>query len=110
MIAALMGSTVTVVRQGVTGKDPLGKAIVGEISRVTVPARLEQRGSEEGDAYVVNSWAAYLPASTEVKERDVLIEGDRRFQVEGTPALNRIPGFPAADHLAVNLKYVGEVE
>lgn len=110
MIGNLLGQRVTLVQIGVTGRDPLGKPKTGETSRTSdIPARLEQRGSQEGDAYVVNSWVAYLPAGTEVSERDVLIEGSRRFEVEGTPALNSVPGFPAADHLAVSLKYVGEV-
>lgn len=106
-----MGSFVTVIRQGVTGRDPLGSETVGETSRTEgVRARLEQRGSKEGDAYVVNAWQAYLPVGSDVRERDVILWDGRRFEVEGTPAVQRVPGFPSADHLDVALKYVGAAE
>lgn len=110
MIGALMDLRVAIVRVGVTGTDPLGKPITSEISRETdVPARLEQRGTEEGDAYVVNSWQGFLPPGTDVHERDQILHGGRTFEVEGTPSNQRVPGFPSADHVAVALKYVGVI-
>lgn len=109
MIGYLMSETVTVIRRGVQGRDPLGRPTSTESARVNVPGRLEQRGSTEGDAFVVNSFRAYLPVGTEVHERDAVEHLGRLFEVEGTPTVQRIPGFPGADHLDVPLKYVGEV-
>lgn len=104
-----MGNTATVIHYGVTGRDRLNKPITGELSRVPTRCRLEQSGTTEADTYVVNVWRGYFPAATQISAGDKVEENGRLFTVEGTPALNRVPGVPGADHLAVVLKYVGAI-
>ena len=99
--------TLTVVSQGVTGTDRLGRDTYGETARTDVPGcRLEQEGSEEGSELVAGSWVAYLPPDAAVTARDRVEDGSRAFSVDGNPAPMAIPGFPFLDHLMVHLKEV----
>lgn len=104
-----MSQTADVVRTGITGRDALNKPVYGEVSRTTYPARLEQRGTAEGEAFVVDAWTAYLPADADVRPGDSVETAGREFAVQGTPSRNTIPGFPGVDHLQVELRFIGEV-
>ena len=110
MIQALMDTPVEIVHYGPTGEDDLGRTVRGEVARFDTIARLEQRGTVEGEAFVANQWRASLPLGTDIDADDILLEGGREFKVDGTPNIMSIPGFPALDRVEVALTYVGRVD
>lgn len=110
MIQALMDTEVEIVRYGPTGEDDLGRPVRGEVSRTESIARIEQRGSIEGEAFVADRWRASLPWGIDIDADDELHEGGRTFRVDGTPNIMSIPGFPALDRVEVELLYVGRVD
>lgn len=110
MILALMGQVAERVRSGEVGRDALNSPIVGELSRESYPCRLEQGTTDEpNEAFVVDAWRGMFPIDADIGPDDTVEESRRLFTVEGSPERRSIPGFPATDHLAVPLKYVGPV-
>lgn len=109
MIRRLMGHRADIVHRSRTGEDRRGNPTVTETGRdVGVLCRLEQSATTEGTVGVVDQWRAYFLPGTNISALDVVEEGGRRFEVQGTPSNERVPGFPQADHIAATLKYIGE--
>lgn len=90
--------------------DRYGKrSVVGRPLIATEDGILDQQTALEGEAFVIGKYRATMRLDADVQPGDeVEAEGDK-FTVEGRPARLRNPGFPAADHLSVHLKYVGPV-
>lgn len=109
MLGLFFKDRVDLVHNGPTGqKDRLGKDVVGEVSRDrAVRALLQQVGSAEGEEYVKDAWRLYLPARTELRAADAVVEGSRRFTVDGSPESVSLPGFPALRFVVARLNYVG---
>ncbi|WP_394620946.1 hypothetical protein JNUCC0626_18185 [Lentzea sp. JNUCC 0626] len=110
MIGLLMEEDLfTVLRYGVTGRDPLGKPVTSIVARSTTDGRLEQATTAEGEAFVVDKFRGFFPIGTDVRPGDEVQARSRKYVVEGSPSVERIPGFSALSNVAATLKYVGPV-
>lgn len=107
MIGALMPHTVEVVEYTDAARDELGRRGRVEVARRTYRALLEQRGTVEDEAFVADAYRLALPPGAVITAGSEVIEGGRRFTVEGSPNRMALPGFPALDRIEVALKLVG---
>lgn len=99
--------TVDVVHYSAGGTSTRGNPTLTETGRDTWPALLQQRRSAEDESLVVDLWDLHLPGAAVISAGDEVIEGSRRFTVEGTPDFVRVRG--GIHHVEVLLRYVGEV-
>lgn len=114
--ADLLPQTLTVVRYTTDGENEYGNADLVEDTQVTIRGRLTQGGQNSGGsrendttgAYVVDRWLAYLPADTDIRAGDELLESGRRFRVEGTPRV--VYGATEPHHIEAVLSYTAAVE
>jgi hypothetical protein len=99
----------TIERDAGTTRDPLGKPVTAYVDVATVDGRLEQVTSAEGEAFVVDKWRAFMPMGTDLRAGDRVRARGVRYEVQGTPSVERIPGFAALSNVAAFLRYVGPV-
>jgi hypothetical protein len=110
LITALMNDNVIIVRlsDGIT--DEYGKPSRDEAARLNSRARIEQRGSREGEGYTTDTWRIALPAGSLIDAGDEIEYQGKRFQVINAPDNLSIPGFPFLDRAEVDLRYVGPID
>lgn len=109
-LSQLLPQTVSLVRYTASGEDLYGNPDVTGTTVATSRARLEQLGSRENDTdrmTVTDQWRVFLPAGTQLRAGDELLEGGRRFRVEGTPEV--VYGASSAHHVEARLTYAGDV-
>lgn len=113
MLLALMEPGLfDIERPGGVTRDPLGN--VEDAYTVVargLPGRLEQATSHEAgdDTIVVSKWRGFLLAGTDLRSGDRLRARGHRYEVEGAPSEEHIPGFPAIANVSVTLSYIGLV-
>jgi hypothetical protein len=105
-----MDTAVAIVEYSSPEDDEYGRPVRVELSRTISMARLEQRGSTEGEAFVADRWRIALPAGTKISADAEVWEGNRKFRVDGTPNHLSIPGFSALDRTEAELIYVGAID
>lgn len=99
----------TVIRYGSSFRDPLGKMVRSEISRTVTDGRLEQMTSVEGEAFVVGKFRAYFPVNTPLHADDEVLARGVRYQVQGEPSVESVPGMAAVSNVSAVLTYLGPV-
>lgn len=110
MISAMMNDSVIIVRLSDGAVDEYGKPSRDTASRISSKARIEQRASREGEAYVIDIWRIALPAGTTIDAGDEVEYQAKRYTVSNAPDHLSIPGFSALDRVEVDLKYVGAID
>lgn len=112
MIGILMEKGLFVIeRSTVTGRDPLGKPVTSTVDIGPIDGRLEQATTTEGgdDTIVLSKFRGFMPYGTPLRAGDRVRARGLRFEVDGAPSVEEIPGFPALANVAVTLRYVGPV-
>ena len=110
MITSLMNDTVTIVRLSNGEVDEYGKPSRETSERLNSRARIEQRGSREGEAYTVDTWRIALPPQTQIDAGDEVEYQGKRFSVINAPDNLSIPGFPFLNRVEVDLRFVGPID
>jgi hypothetical protein len=111
MMGLLMNTRGTVVNYSNAGEDELGRPARTETGRTEdVPLRLDQIGSVEGEAFTTDRWRAEAPIDLVIDAGDEILEGGRRFIVEGSPNRMIHPFVPSLARVEVLLTYVGTVD
>ncbi|MBP2323357.1 hypothetical protein JOF56_003742 [Kibdelosporangium banguiense] len=95
-------------RYGPGPKDPLGKPTRVVLSETTVDGILQQTGSVEGEAFVVNEFRATMPLGTDLRPADDVVSKGHVYTVEGKPFAAVVPKTKIGVVTAI-LKYVGPV-
>lgn len=109
--SSLLPQTVTINTRALAGaRDAYGNRTRTTSEAAEVRARLHPLTTTElvdGRDVVTDLWRLYLPADVVIGAGDEVIQGTRRFLVEGTPAVRWGRGSP--HHVEVSLRYIGDV-
>lgn len=110
-LSSLLPQTVTITTRALAGaRNAYGNQTPTTSASTTVQGRLQQMTTTEfvdGRDVVTDVWRLYLPADTALTAADEVVEGTRRFVVDGTPDI--VWGRTAPHHLEATLRYVGDV-
>jgi hypothetical protein len=111
MIEMLMDTSATIVHYTTGAEDELGRSQRVETGREVVPARLEQRvtNEEATQAFTTDRWFAAFPEGTKLEAGDEVIADGRVYTVDGAPNVLSIPGFPVLNRTQAELIYRGPV-
>lgn len=96
----------TVRRYGPGPKDTLGRTTRIVVNETVSNGLLRPTGSVEGEAFVVNEYAATFPLGTDLTAADEVVARGATYTVEGTPFVSVIPKTQIGV-LTARLKYVG---
>ena len=110
ILSRFLRDEVTVIRYDLGPKNRQGNAIRVETSRGTYAALLEQQTSQELSAdrtTVLDIWLVYLPPDADLDAGDQVLNGDRVFEVHGSPNLHM--GIREPSHITARLRYIAEV-
>lgn len=99
----------TIRRYGVGPKDPLGKPTRVLLSTVTANGILQQTGTAEGEAFVVDKFRSTMPIGTDLRVADEVECKGKLYTVEGTPFSTTVPRTPSIGIVTAVLKFVGLV-
>lgn len=106
---ALMEPGLFVIRRHtVSGKDALGRPTTTVTPSAPVAGILRPTGTVEGEAFVVDEYAATLPLGTDLRADDEVEARGAVYTVEGTPFPTAIPRTKIGV-LTARLKYIGPV-
>lgn len=106
-VAALLPSSVLVLRAAEGLTDAYGSPLTGYLPSVRVRARLEQVAAEEvttGSDVLTSDWRAFLPASTAISGRDRLLHDGVTYEVVGPP--RRVVGSRREAYVQARLRVV----
>lgn len=107
----LLPQTVTInTRSQDETRDAYGNQTTSTTSSTVVRGRLQQQTSVElvdGRDVVTDTWRLYLSADVSLTADDEVVEGTRRFIVDGTPSI--VWGASAPHHIEATLRYVEDV-
>lgn len=100
-----------IFRATVTGKDSLNRPVVSmaALPGDRIEGLLQQTGTVEGEAYVVDKFRAIMPINADLRTSDEVEARGDRYKVEGTPFIATVPRMPNVGVLTAVLKYVGPV-
>jgi len=110
LITALMNDNVVIVRLSDGATDEYGRPSRDEAERLNSRARIEQRSSQEGEAFTTDVWRIALPANSQIDAGDEIEYQGKRFSVINAPDNLSIQGFPFLDRVETDLRYVGTID
>ena len=99
----------TIRRATPGGRDALGRPVLTETAVATVDGLLQQTGTAEGEAFVVDKFRALMPIGTDLRAKDKVLARGAVYTVEGTPFTAHAPGAPTVGVVTAILQYVGPV-
>lgn len=99
----------TIRRYGPGGKSPLGKPTRILLSETPADGLLDQTGTVEGEAFVVDKMRATMPIGTDLRADDEVEARGDLYTVEGRPFAVGVPGFVSIGVVTAVLQYVGPV-